>query len=72
MYIGGLIVKALKCNCNAPFIESGLGEDGKVYIAIHDIFNEEGENRTIFTTMLPDESMDCLEMLCTRCGKSAI
>jgi hypothetical protein len=68
MYIGGLLVDKLPCNCNAPYAQTGMDNDGTIRVILHDVTN--GRNVQLFSNINPENGLDDLNMVCTRCGWS--
>jgi len=75
MYIGGLYVEKMPCDCGAPYAETYVDENGKIGCTLHMPRSENALDVNgcvtypIYDTICDDR--DDLQMVCTRCGIDA-
>lgn len=68
IYIGGLTLDTMPCNCNAPFAETGVDENGVVHVTLWRVQHPEENNGSIVLYNGEHDDLDDLNMVCTRCG----
>jgi hypothetical protein len=69
MYIGGLHIEELACNCHAPYIETCMDENDNIKAIMMHVFDFE-KLVTIESIKLQSVyDIDDLNMICSRCGK---
>lgn len=73
MYIGGLLVDKLPCDCGAPFAETYVDTNtGEIGITLHPPeLREKGNPAPLIFKQHENPERDDLEMRCTRCGIQA-